>query len=61
MIAHRQPSSEDITFLVLILGFAGDRAFYLLRRRRAGDGLALAGEVLSFVIGAAGVLAGLTV
>ena len=58
--AHRRPNIDDLMFVVLLLGFAGHRAFYLLRRR-PGDGPALGAEVLSLVVGALGVLVGFTI
>ena len=56
----RRPDVDDLTVLVLMLGFAGERAFYLLRRRSSGDGQVLRGEVLSLAFGAVGLVVGLT-
>jgi len=56
----RRPDVDDVTIVVLMLGFAGERAFYLLRRRRSGDGQVLGVEVLSLAVGAIGLLVGVT-
>jgi hypothetical protein len=58
--AHRRPHIDDLMFVVLLLGYAGHRAFYLLRRR-SGVGPALGAEVLSLIVGALGVLVGFTI
>lgn len=60
-IANRRPDIDDLTLVVLLLGFAGDRAFYLVRRRRSGEERALGGEVVACVVGAIGLLVGLTI
>jgi hypothetical protein len=60
-IANRTPDMDDLTFVVLMLGFAGDRAFYLVRRRHSGDDGALGGEIVALVVGAIGLLVGLTI
>jgi hypothetical protein len=59
-VADRRPDVDDLMFIVLMLGFAGDRAFYLVRRRKAEDA-ALGGDVLSLVVGAIGLLVGFTI
>jgi hypothetical protein len=60
-LANRRPEMDDLAMAVLTLGFAGERAYYLLRRRRSGDGLGLGAEVLSLVVAGVGVLVGLTI
>jgi hypothetical protein len=60
-IADRRPDIDDLALVVLMLGFAGDRAFYLVRRRHAGDERTLGAEVLALVVGALGLLMGLTI
>jgi hypothetical protein len=59
-IADRRPDIHDLTFVVLLLGFAGERAFYLVRRKYAGGDRALGGEIVACVVGALGLLVGLT-
>jgi hypothetical protein len=54
----RRPGVDDVAFVVLSLGFAAERAFYLLRRRSYGR--VLGAEVLSLVVGAIGLLVGFT-
>jgi hypothetical protein len=56
----RRPDVDDLTFLVLMLGFAAERAFYLLRRRSSGDGRVLRAEVLSLAVAAIGLMVGFT-
>jgi hypothetical protein len=60
-VANREPDVDDLTLVVVLLGFAGDRAFYLVRRRHSGDNSALGGEVVALVVGAIGLLVGLTI
>jgi hypothetical protein len=59
--SDRRPDVENLTVVVLLLGFAGERAFYLMRRRSSGDGRALRAEILSFAVGAIGLLVGFTI
>jgi hypothetical protein len=60
-VFDRRPDVDELPLAVLILGFAGERAFYLLRRRRSGDGQSLGAEVLSLVVAAVGLLMGFTI
>ena len=60
MVADRRPAGGELALAVLLLGSAGDRAFYLVRRRSSADGRALGGEALALVVGAIGLLAGFT-
>lgn len=60
-LADRRPDVDDLLLVVLVLGLAGDRAFYLLRRRTTGEEGALGGDVLSLVVGAVGLLVGATI
>jgi len=59
-IAEARPEIFDLTFAVLLLGFAGERSFYLVRRRRSGGERALGAEILALVVGAIGLLVGVT-
>jgi hypothetical protein len=56
----RRPDIDDLTLVVLLLGFAADRAYYLVRRRTSGYGRAVRAEILAVVTGAVGLLAGFT-
>ncbi len=60
-IVGRTPEIVDLTFAVLLLGFAGERCFYLLRRRTSDGGRALGAEILASVLGAIGLVVGATV
>lgn len=60
-VANREPDIDDLTLVVLLLGFAGDRAYYLVRRRPTGEGAAAGVEALALVVGAVGLLVGLTI
>ena len=59
-VFDRRPDVDDLTIVALLLGFAAERAFYLVRRRHSADGRALGGEVLALVAGAVGLLVGFT-
>jgi hypothetical protein len=59
-IADRRPDIDDLTLVVFVLGFAGDRAYYLARRRHSGDDRALRGEIIACAVGAIGLLVGFT-
>jgi hypothetical protein len=56
-VADRRPDIDDLTLVVFVLGFAGDRAYYLARRH-SGDDRALRGEIIACVVGAIGLLVG---
>ena len=60
-IAGRDPEISDLTLAVLLLGFAGERAFYLVRRRTSGDRRGLGAELVAFGVGAIGLLVGSTI
>ena len=60
-LADRRPEVNDLAVAVLTLGFAGERVYYLLRRRHSGNGPALGAEILACVVGAIGLLVGLTI
>ena len=60
-IAGREPEISDVTLAVLLLGFAGERAFYLVRRRNSGGRSAVGAEMLALGVGAIGLLVGSTV
>ncbi len=59
-IAGREPRIPDLTLAVLLLGFAGERTFYLVRRRTSGRRRAGAAELLALTVGAVGLLVGST-
>jgi hypothetical protein len=59
-VFDRRPDIDELPLAVLILGFAGERACYLIRRRRSADEPALPAEILALVVGAGGVLMGFT-
>ena len=60
-IAGREPEIPDLTLAVLLLGFAGERAFHLVRRRTSGSRRALGAEMVAAGVGAIGLLIGATV
>ena len=60
-IAGRTPELSDLTFAVLVLGFAGERSHYLVRRRRSGEERTLGAEILGLVVGAVALLVGATI
>lgn len=59
-VAGREPQIPDLTLAVLLLGCAGERAFYLARRRTSGSRRALGAEMLALGVGAIGLLIGAT-
>ncbi|MFP5373169.1 MAG: hypothetical protein ACLGI3_20840 [Actinomycetes bacterium] len=59
-VAGREPGIPDLTVAALLLGFAGERAFYLVRRRTSGSRRAVGAELLALSVGAIGLLVGAT-
>jgi hypothetical protein len=59
-LARRQPAVDDVALVVLILGFAADRAYYLVRRQHSDDGRAVRTQVIALLTGVIGLLAGFT-
>ena len=56
----RRPDLDGLILVVLVLAFAAERAYYVVRRRHTGDERALRAEILALVFGALGLLVGLT-
>ena len=59
-IAGREPEIPDLTLAVLLLGFAGERMSYLVRRRTSGGRRAVGAELSALTVGAVGLLVGST-